>query len=412
MKRTVAPLITGTTIRNRGTMRSLRVKHREYITDINSNGTGSQILTFAVNPGRSPAFPWLSQVANNFETYRFNALMYTFVPTVSASTDGAVAICPDYDAADDDSTHSKGELLTFQDAVRGNVWSTIEMRCTPSNLNKLPQRFTRITTAPSGTDIKTYDALQLKIVVNDDKAAGANLGELWVDYDITLFTPQLDKYSGDDDLGMTIKADTTSLPVSSELYHFINPQYWQSKYGNLESRKHVDFSKTDSANRQFNIIKPGNYLLSFLAKNLNLPGSTVISVDSDTSDCSVQEYSQTSEETATLDVYDYTSIFKVAAGALTSILNPVTVQYDIDTDIEVLTGGFGRLFLDRVAGFTLPTGTNNAKKAGEGYRALAIVRKGEIKQRRARVGAFSIGRAPDERPPKKGPMTGLAPSDY
>jgi len=50
---------------------TIRFRHREYICDIVSQGAGFGITTIAINPGMVPTFPFLSQIAANFQEYAF-----------------------------------------------------------------------------------------------------------------------------------------------------------------------------------------------------------------------------------------------------------------------------------------------------------------------------------------------------
>lgn len=184
-----APAVSSRVIRNRGVLRTLRIKHKEFVTDVEiPTGTGV-FEKFEVNPGLSTFFPWLSQIAQRFESYYFNSFKLHYVSSVSTDTSGSLAICPDYDAADNNTLASKAELLSFEDSVRGPWWTNFTMTSTPRNLRKAKTFYVRGQDLASNLDIKTYDTMQINLLAegDGDDAVG---GELWVEYDIQLLTPQ------------------------------------------------------------------------------------------------------------------------------------------------------------------------------------------------------------------------------
>lgn len=191
-----APAGTSYNVTNSGALKRLRIKHREFIQDIETDGSNFTAVPMEVNPGLSDTFPWLSIIAGCFETYRFNSLTFEYIPTCSTSTDGGIALCPDYDAADDGTSVTKQHLFTFEDSARGNLWAKTIMKCSTGNLHKMKQHFIRNGALDNNLDIKTYDVL--KLYIGTSSVSTQVCGELWVNYDITLITPQLQPYSPDE----------------------------------------------------------------------------------------------------------------------------------------------------------------------------------------------------------------------
>ena len=189
-----APAAQTQIITNRGTLRTLRLSHKEMVDDIEIPETSGVLQTFEVNPGLPSCFPWLSQIAQRFETYNFNSLSFHWVTAVPTSTAGTIAIIPDYDPADDNSLASKKELLSFEDSVRGSWWSNFTMKSTPRNLRKRKAYYVRGQDLAANLDIKTYDVAQLHLYKSG--TADTVGGELWVEYDISFHTPQM-KHEGE-----------------------------------------------------------------------------------------------------------------------------------------------------------------------------------------------------------------------
>lgn len=187
-----APVAQTEIIRNKGVLRELRIAHREFVTDIVQPESAGIVSVYQVNPGLESFFPWLSQIAQRFESFYFHSLKIHYVPAVSTATSGTIALIPDYDSADDNSASSKGELLSFEDSVRGAWWSSFTMKSTPRNLRKIKTQYVRGAPLAANLDIKMYDPLQLIIHASSDAAMADKVGgELWVEYDIQLITPQM-----------------------------------------------------------------------------------------------------------------------------------------------------------------------------------------------------------------------------
>lgn len=184
----LAPVNTNTYLRNNPIMRNIRVKHREFITEI-ARATTETTYTRTVNPGLENMFPWLSRLASCFETYRWNRLEFHFIPTCPSDTAGGFAMVPDYDATDPPFEISKQKLYAHADTVRGNLWAPLVCRCTLANLRKMKSYYIRSKPLDNG-DKKLYDALRFYYAVGS--GSPMVVGELWISYDITLQTPQLE----------------------------------------------------------------------------------------------------------------------------------------------------------------------------------------------------------------------------
>jgi len=96
----------------------------------------------------------------------------------------------DFDAADAAPT-TKQQLLAYQGAVRSAPWQRCAYIAAKTNLRKFGiQRYVRSAALASNLDIKTYDVGNLFVATQGTTVTGS-LAELYVDYDVELFTPQL-----------------------------------------------------------------------------------------------------------------------------------------------------------------------------------------------------------------------------
>jgi hypothetical protein len=103
-------------------------------------------------------------------------------------------LVPDYDAADA-APSSEQIASSYEDVEEDAPWKDIECELRPSSLHALgPSKFIRTGALAAGLDIKTYDAGNFFLCTTDGTAV--NWGKLWVEYDVTLLTPQLNPAGG------------------------------------------------------------------------------------------------------------------------------------------------------------------------------------------------------------------------
>lgn len=167
------------------------ISHKEFIADISSTGANFAVSSYAVNPGIVRSFPWLSTIAQNYESYLFKNLVFHYKPICPTSTAGVTMVAVDYDAQDA-APVSKVAINCFAETVSTSVWSPINHNCLKQNLKKFGvQRYIRTGTQPTSTDVKTYDVGNLFVATSNTPTTAATLGEIWVSYTVHLFTPQM-----------------------------------------------------------------------------------------------------------------------------------------------------------------------------------------------------------------------------
>ena len=193
----------------------LTVTHREYIRDIYGNpavnndyATDFEHQSLALNPGLETSFPWLSQVAMNFEEYEFTQLMYTYRSTIAdvASNNGQVGtviMATNYNAAEP-SFQSKSMMMgyahTSSQKTTQNMLHGVE--CSPGKLSGYKGKYVRSQGLDPGQDIKSYDHgnFQLGIANTPHSVSNGTIGELWVSYTVKLRKP---KYFAKEGFGIT-----------------------------------------------------------------------------------------------------------------------------------------------------------------------------------------------------------------
>jgi len=197
------------------------MSRKEYISDVYAppfiNGVDGPLYPFSLqafnlNPGLEKTFPFLSQIAQNYEEYEFIQMIFTFRSTttdIGSSTSGqcgSIIMATNYNAAAGPFT-TKNTMMEYMGAMSCKATESMlhGVECDPSKLS-LPANglYTRANPVISGQDLKTYDHGLFQIAVANAPSTYANqvLGELWISYTVKLRKPKL--FTG---LGLGISRD-------------------------------------------------------------------------------------------------------------------------------------------------------------------------------------------------------------
>nr|QYF49936.1 MAG: hypothetical protein 2 [Sichuan sediment noda-like virus 6] len=203
------------------------IKHSEYITDIVAVNSAFTLNRFQCNPGLEGTFPWLSTIASRFEYYTFKKLTFQFRPTCSTSTNGTIYMAFDYDASDP-APVNKVAMMAYDGSVRSAPWTPLDFYASKNNMRAFTtERFTRI--APVGGDVKTYDIGNFYIATGSTTVPNLLMGELYIDYEVELRTPQLGLSQlsvSPYQFGTIIPTPAQPLKVDATVFNTIDKALW------------------------------------------------------------------------------------------------------------------------------------------------------------------------------------------
>lgn len=181
---------------------SLIVKHREYIGDIFAPAAATvsdfTVQAFPINPGLEQTFPWLSQIAQNYEEYELVQCVFEFVSTVqdinsSNGQVGTIISATQYNPSEADFT-DKPAMAAYAHSVSGKSTDnqTHGVECDPKKLSGSEGKYIRANPVLVGEDLKTYDHGRFQLATHNIPSAMASgtLGELYVNYCIKLRKPK------------------------------------------------------------------------------------------------------------------------------------------------------------------------------------------------------------------------------
>jgi hypothetical protein len=183
-----------------GEMGTITLSHKEYVADIFGPETPGifQNITFGLNPGLPATFPWLSQLAQNYEEYTIKQLIFTFRSTVtdfvaSNGQVGTIIMATQYNS-NDEPFQSKQDMMEYSGAVSAKISQAViaGVECDPAQLSGSYGKYTRAGPVPQSEDVKTYDLGTLNVATSNTPAQFNNqaVGELWVSYTVELRKPK------------------------------------------------------------------------------------------------------------------------------------------------------------------------------------------------------------------------------
>lgn len=181
---------------------SITISHCEYLQDIfGAANAGFNVESWKLNPGLIENFPWLAQLAANYEEYEFVQLLFHYKSTVdpsatnnSSGATGTLIMATNYNSTAPNFT-SKEVMMQYHGANSGRVTDdhTHGVECAPDKNAGSAQKYVRTTPVVVGQDPKTFDlgTFQLAQVNIPSAFFNQQIGELWVTYTVKLSKPRL-----------------------------------------------------------------------------------------------------------------------------------------------------------------------------------------------------------------------------
>lgn len=254
-----------------------RICHREFLGNV-TGSTLFNIITYDLNPGQPSTFPWLSREAINWEEYKFHGLCFTFrslSATALNSTNtalGAVCMATQYNSLNPQFT-TKIQMEDAQFGVSGKPAEDLVhfVECAAS-ANPLCEGYVR--TGPVQGDQRVTDLGKFSIATVGMQAS-AEIGELWVSYDVEFIKPKL-LYEG----AQVAQADhwtwTTGLDTANDLLFGSNAYAISNAIGgSIDMSRTYTFPPT-AANRYFLVIWSCDNVQVYKMPLLTATGGTVL----------------------------------------------------------------------------------------------------------------------------------------
>lgn len=180
------------------------ISNREFIGDIRTdvaNGITFKNQSFVVQPGNADTFPWLNVIAQNYEQYKFHAVVFEFRSTsgetaLTTTAIGSVALAAEYNV-NAKPYQSKQVMENSQGAQssKGSNSQIFKVNCNPRE-SIADIKFVRSGATEANDSIKWYDHAIFQIATSGFFANDQIVGELWVTYVVEFFKPQIPNQIG------------------------------------------------------------------------------------------------------------------------------------------------------------------------------------------------------------------------
>lgn len=252
-----------------------RFKNREMISNVTSS-TGFVNTAYDLNPANPLLFPFLASMAPNFGEYKIHSLKFMFKSTSASALNstntalGTVMLAVDYDPSNN-AFVSKMQMDNYEGTQACNpsksmVYTLDVGKNTPlKNLYVPPAGV-----APQGADPKFYNFGTFQLATESMQAVCV-VGELWVEYDIEFFKPNLNINAT---LFVELVANNTGTSTASNLFGSFGS--YMTNYQASDGQGTVNNTKWIGLNN--NSVTFGSKTVGqAYAVNLNVTGTTLAS---------------------------------------------------------------------------------------------------------------------------------------
>lgn len=185
------------------------IRFQEYLSDVFTSATPGafSITNYNLNAANSKTFPFLSQIAVNYEQFEIEGLVFEFRSTSADALNstntalGSVMMATQYDVADPVFT-SKLEMLNYEysTSVKPSSSTMHMIECDPHQTTINELYTLQGDTAPANTDRRLYFLGRFSIATSGFQGASVNVGELHLTYQVRLLKPKLYNSLGLDNL--------------------------------------------------------------------------------------------------------------------------------------------------------------------------------------------------------------------
>lgn len=178
---------------------SIIISHKEFLGNVTTfiEPNRFAVSTYRINPGDSKTFPWLSQIARNFQQYRLRGCCFHFKSmsgdaiTGTNTALGSVIMSTNYDATQPDPlTKSELENLEFAQSTKPSKNMVHFIECAKSQ-SPVTQLYVNESPDKQEGDVRFYDFGKFHLATDGMQGASVVIGELWISYEIQLYKPQL-----------------------------------------------------------------------------------------------------------------------------------------------------------------------------------------------------------------------------
>nr|AOV86314.1 putative capsid [uncultured virus] len=219
------------------------IRFQEYLGDVYTGGTDVfKIDSYLINAANPKTFPWLSQIAANYEQYDIEGMVFSFTSTSADALNstntalGTVMMATQYDVLDEP-FNSKTEMLNyeFSTSCKPSHSNLHMIECDPrqTTINELYCLYNQ--EVPPNGDPRLYHLGKFSIATTGfQHNQPTNIGQLQVTYQVRLLKPKL--YTS---LGLTTETYTAYAQGAADTFTDVIP------LGDYRTEWRVIYSNSD-----------------------------------------------------------------------------------------------------------------------------------------------------------------------
>lgn len=181
------------------------IRFQEYLGDVITSATPNtfNLQNYLLNPANSRTFPFLSGVAQQYEQYQMEGLLFEFRSTSADALNstntalGSVILSTEYNSTNPNFS-SKAQMLNheFSNSIKPSESVMHMVECAPSQTT-VTNLYTLEGDVPTGADPRLYYLGNFQIATVGFQGSSVNIGELHVTYQVRLMKPQLSSALGE-----------------------------------------------------------------------------------------------------------------------------------------------------------------------------------------------------------------------
>lgn len=165
---------------------SIRIKKKEFIAVYKSDSYGY----IKINPNY---FPWLKNIAKSFDRFTVHDIVVYWKPLVGTNVAGGVYLGVDWDGTNVDmvsSEKAQKAVVSCQPVREAPVWQNVTMSLPRSKLMTRKEYRIKIENDTGAVDFDCLPGYILYYVSGPSGNKSEERGNIWIEYDLTLFGTQ------------------------------------------------------------------------------------------------------------------------------------------------------------------------------------------------------------------------------
>lgn len=178
-------------------------RHKEYIGPVFGSTGEFSTTVQPINPGNEALFPWLSQIAFNWQRYRWRGLIFEYIPLsadYAANTAmGYVAMGTQYNPLEADFT-DKTTMMEYEYTSERKPSELFmhPIECAPDQSTIVEYYIRDVNAVTPDSDLRFSDIGKFTVATGGNPSADGHLGDLWATYEIEMMQPKLSSVMGND----------------------------------------------------------------------------------------------------------------------------------------------------------------------------------------------------------------------